>query len=83
MKQCIENPNDVDWASFWAERLAKKVNKNWDEAAPGFYKRTHKEDYNTALFDKLILDKNNQEYVSFDSDTSIALEEYRNGHESK
>ena len=58
MKQCIENPNDVDWASFWAERLSKKVNKNWDEAAPGFYKRTRKEDYNTALFDKLILDEN-------------------------
>ncbi len=58
MKQCIENPNDVDWASYWAERLAGKVNKNWDEAAPGFYKRTRKEDYNTALFDKLILDEN-------------------------
>ena len=58
MKQCIENPNDVDWASFWAERLTGKVNKNWDEAAPGFYKRTRKEDYNSALFDKLILDEN-------------------------
>ena len=58
MKQCIENPNDVDWASYWAERLATKVNKNWDEAAPGFYKRTRKEDYQTALFDKLILDEN-------------------------
>ena len=58
MKQCIENPNEVDWAGFWAERLAGKVNKNWDEAAPGFYKRTRKEDYNTALFDKLILDEN-------------------------
>ena len=42
MKQCIENPNDVDWVSFWAERLDGKVNKNWDEAAPGFYKRTKK-----------------------------------------
>ena len=21
MKQTIENPNDVDWESFWAERL--------------------------------------------------------------
>ncbi|MBR4447450.1 class I SAM-dependent methyltransferase [Methanobrevibacter sp.] len=57
MKQCIENPNDVDWASFWAERLAGKVNKNWDDAAPGFYKRTKNEDYQTALFDKLILDE--------------------------
>ena len=58
MKQCIENPNDVDWAAYWAERLATKVNKNWDEAAAGFYKRTKKDDYQTALFDKLILDEN-------------------------
>ena len=58
MRQCIENPNDVKWADFWAERLSGKVNKNWDDAAPGFYKRTRKEDYNTALFDKLILDEN-------------------------
>ena len=58
MKQCIENPNDVDWTGFWAERLEDKVNKNWDEAAPGFFKRTRKDDYNTALFDMLILDEN-------------------------
>ena len=58
MKQCIENPNDVDWTGFWAERLEGKVNKNWDDAAAGFYKRTRKEDYQDALFDKLILDEN-------------------------
>ena len=58
MKQCIENPNDVDWAGFWAERLAGKVNKNWDDAAPGFFKRTRKDDYQDVLFDKLILDEN-------------------------
>ena len=58
MKQCIENPNDIDWSGFWAERLTGKKNKDWDKAAPGFYKRTHKEDYQTALFDQLILDKN-------------------------
>ncbi len=58
MKQCIDNPNDVDWVSFWAERLENKINKNWDEAAPGFYKRTRKDDYQDALFDKLILDEN-------------------------
>ncbi len=57
MKQCIENPNDVDWLGFWAERLSKKVDKNWDKAAPGFYKRTRKDDYQDALFDKLILDE--------------------------
>ena len=58
MRQCIENPDDVDWVAFWAERLETKVDKNWDEAAPGFFKRTRKEDYQIALFDKLILDEN-------------------------
>ena len=58
MKQCIENPNDVDWASYWRERLEGKNNKDWDKAAPGFYKRTRKDDYNDALFDMLILDEN-------------------------
>ena len=52
MKQCIENPNDVDWAGFWAEKLENKIDKDWDKAAPGFYKRTRKDDYQTALFDK-------------------------------
>ena len=58
MKQCIENPNDVDWASYWRERLEGKNSKDWDKAAPGFYKRTRKDDYNDALFDMLILDEN-------------------------
>jgi ubiquinone/menaquinone biosynthesis C-methylase UbiE len=58
MRQCIENPNDVDWTGFWAERLSGKKNKDWDKAAPGFYKRTRKDDYQDALFDKLILDEN-------------------------
>ncbi|MBR3197191.1 MAG: class I SAM-dependent methyltransferase, partial [Methanobrevibacter sp.] len=58
MKQCIDNPNDVDWSGFWAEKLATKKDKDWDKAAPGFYKRTRKDDYQIALFDKLILDEN-------------------------
>ena len=58
MKQCIENPNDVDWASYWRERLEGKNSKDWDKAASGFYKRTRKDDYNNALFDTLILDEN-------------------------
>ena len=58
MKQCIENPDDVDWVAFWAEKLASKKDKNWDEAAAGFYRRTKKDDYNDALFSKLILDEN-------------------------
>ncbi len=58
MKQCIENPNDVKWEEFWAEKLSTKVDKDWDKAAPGFFKRTRKEDYQIALFDKLTLDEN-------------------------
>ena len=58
MKQCIDNPNDVDWSGFWAEKLATKKDKDWDKAAPGFYKRTRKDDYQIALFDILILDEN-------------------------
>ena len=58
MRQSIENPNDVDWLGFWAERLEGKINKDWDKAAPGFYKRTRKDDYQHALFDMLVLDEN-------------------------
>jgi len=58
MKQCIENPNEIKWSEFWADKLSTKIDKDWDKAAPGFFKRTHKEDYQIALFDKLILDKN-------------------------
>ena len=36
MKQCIDNPNDVDWSGFWAEKLATKKDKDWDKAAPDF-----------------------------------------------
>ncbi len=57
MKQCIENPNDIDWTGFWAEKLSTKKDKDWNKAAPGFFKRTRKEDYQVALFDKLILDE--------------------------
>ncbi|WP_405294151.1 class I SAM-dependent methyltransferase [Methanobrevibacter sp.] len=60
MKQCIENPNDVNWTGFWAERLESKINKDWDKAAPGFFKRTRKDDYQDALFDMLILDENDR-----------------------
>lgn len=58
MKQCVENPNDIDWEGFWAEKLSNKKDKDWDKAAAGFYKRTRKDDYQTVLFNKLILDEN-------------------------
>lgn len=56
MKQCIENPNDIKWEEFWAEKLQNKKDKDWDKAAAGFFKRTKKDDYNDALFDLLLLD---------------------------
>ena len=58
MRQCIDNPDDVDWEGFWAEKLKNKKDKDWDKAAPGFYRRTKKEDYQKVLFEKLILDEN-------------------------
>ena len=58
MRQCIENPNEIKWTEFWAEKLSTKKDKDWDKAASGFYRRTKGEDYNDALFDKLILDEN-------------------------
>ena len=41
MKQCIENPNDVKWDEFWADKLKQKEDrgKDWDKAAAGFQKR--------------------------------------------
>lgn len=58
MKQMIENPNEVDWVGFWKEMLKDKKDKDWDKAAVGFYKRSKKDDYQNALFSKLILNEN-------------------------
>lgn len=57
MRQCIENPNDVDWNGFWADKLKTKQDKDWDKAAEGFFKRTRNDDYQDVLFSKLILDR--------------------------
>ena len=27
MKQCIENPNEVEWTEFWQEQLKNKEDK--------------------------------------------------------
>ena len=60
MKQCIENPNDVKWDEFWADKLKQKEDrgKDWDKAAAGFQKRAKKDDYHELLFSKLIIDEN-------------------------
>ena len=33
------------------------MNNDWDKAAPGFYRRTRKDDYQDALFEMLVLDE--------------------------
>ena len=60
MKQCIENPNEVEWTEFWQEQLKNKEDKgkDWDKAAEGFQKRAKKDDYQESLFSKLILNEN-------------------------
>lgn len=57
MKQCIDNPNNLNWVEFWAERLDGKQNKDWDAAAEGFYKRARKDSYQEELLKRLILTK--------------------------
>lgn len=55
MKQCVDNPNDLDWVAYWQERLEGKQTKDWDKAAEGFYKRSKKDGYQEELLSKLIL----------------------------
>lgn len=60
MKQCIENPDDVEWAKFWANQLENKKDrqKDWNKAALTFHKKAKKDDYHDLLFSKLIVNKN-------------------------
>ena len=57
-KQCVNDPNDLDWVEYWQERLEGKKNKDWDKAAPEFYKRAKKDDYQNELLSNMILSKN-------------------------
>ncbi len=56
----IDDPEEIDWAYFWDKKLKEKRSrqKDWNKKAPNFGKSTAKNDYNTKLFSKLILDKN-------------------------
>ncbi len=58
-KQCINDPNNINWTKFWQEKLESKEDrgKDWDEAAPKFHKISKKDDYNDVFLKKLILDK--------------------------
>ncbi len=59
-KQCVDDPEKLNWEQFWQEKLEMKKdkNKNWDKAAPNFHKVSKKDDYQELLFSKLILNKN-------------------------
>lgn len=54
-KQCVDNPNDLDWVVFWQDLLKDKENKDWDKAAEGFYKRSKRDDYQNELLSRLVL----------------------------
>lgn len=58
-KQCVTDPDQLNWVKFWQEKLDKKEDKNkdWDKAAKGFYKRATKDEYKELLLEELILDK--------------------------
>ena len=58
-KQCVGDPDQLNWVKFWQEKLENKTDKkkDWDKAAPGFYKRATKDEYKELLLDELILDE--------------------------
>ena len=59
-KQCVDDPEKLNWVKFWQEKLEMKKdrNKDWDKAAENFHKTSKKDDYHELLFSKLILDEN-------------------------
>lgn len=60
IKQCVDDPEKLDWVEFWNEKLDMKKDrhKNWDKAAKNFHKVSKKDDYHELLFSKLVLNKN-------------------------
>lgn len=56
-KQCVSNPDDLDWLEFWEEKLENKITKDWDKAAEGFYKRSKRDSYQEELLKRLKLSK--------------------------
>lgn len=58
-KQCVDNPEKLNWVKFWQEKLEMKKDskKDWDKAAKNFHRTSKKDDYHELLFSKLILDK--------------------------
>ena len=51
----INDPEDIDWAYFWAKKLETKKDrsKDWNKAAPNFGKSAKKDDYHTKLIERI------------------------------
>ena len=51
----INDPEDIDWAYFWARKLEAKKDraKDWNKAAPNFGKSAKKDDYHTKLIERI------------------------------
>ena len=55
----INDPEDIDWAYFWAKKLEAKKDraKDWNKAAPNFGKSAKKDDYHTKLIERIDVSK--------------------------
>ena len=51
----IDDPEEIDWAYFWAQKLEAKKDraKDWNKAAPTFGKSAKKDDYHTKLIERI------------------------------
>ena len=55
MKQCISDAEELDWESFWQEKLKAKEDrqKDWNKAAPNFGKSARRDGYHTHLVNRI------------------------------
>ena len=61
----INDPEEIDWAYFWAKKLEAKKDrsKDWNKAAPNFGKSAKRDDYHTKLIERIDV---NKEYTILD-----------------
>ena len=59
MKQCIRDPEEVNWSDYWKEKLKSKkdAKKDWNKAASKFHERAKRDDYHELLFSRLKITK--------------------------
>ena len=55
----INDPEEIDWAYFWAKKLEAKKDrsKDWNKAAPNFGKSAKRDDYHTKLIERINVNK--------------------------